>query len=162
MVARSSCGARAADRGLEVRRGDVELAILAEEDMTSNASTSASHSQAVSLAKVIHGSEGVLVHLDHLGRPDRCSDELARQVPEELSQLVSRRLGIRAHDREGRLVVIANGRTLAQEFRLEADVEIGAVLLAGLGLEDGTQHALERARNERRAEYEHVRRVLPA
>ena len=41
-------------------------------------------------------------------------------------------------------------------------MEIGAVLLAGLGLEDGTQHVLDRTRNERRAEYEHVRRVLPA
>ena len=89
-------------------------------------------------------------------------DEFARQVAEELAQLRGGGFGIRADDGERRLVVVAYRGALAQEFRLEADVEVDAVLLARFVLDDGPQHVLDGAGDERGAKNENVRRGLVA
>ena len=99
------------------------------------------------VAAVLHG----------LGGTDRRCVELARQMSEQRAQALERLCVAGADDRERRLVVVADGRALAQEFRLEADVEIDAFALPRCALDDRDQGAFDAARRERRAEHEDVR-----
>ena len=158
--------ARSAEREArpQIRRRDVELAVAADE---------IHHLERVDAHRLadpgrlvresdLEGVEVVAAVFDHLGGADGRRDELARQVPEEIAQPGDRSFGIRADDGERRLVVVAYRRPLAQELGLEADVEVDAVLLAGLGLDDRAQHVLDGAGDERRAKHENVGRGLVA
>ena len=82
-------------------------------------------------------------------------------MTKQLAQPNYRRLGIRTDDRERRLVVITDRSAFAQELRLEADVEIAAVFLSRLLLEDRPQHVFDCARYQRGTEHEDVAASFP-
>ena len=103
--------------------------------------------------------EVVAAVLDHLRRAHRRHVEVARQVAEQSPQHLRCVIAAGADDRERRVVVVADRRAFAQELRLEADVEVPALLLAGGFLHQRAQHALHRARHQGRAEHEGVHMV---
>ena len=104
--------------------------------MTSKASTpSASHSRAVSLAKVIF-SAWKLLQQYFIISAERTEVwmNLHGRWPNSSRSSSTGVVVIGADDRERRLVVVADRRALAQELGLEAQVEVDAVALAAIAL----------------------------
>ena len=100
--------------------------------------------------------EVVAAVLDRLRRAHRGHVEVAGQMSEQAPQHLRGVIAVGADDGERRMVVVADRRSLAQELRLEADVEVLAFALAGGFLHQRAQHALHRARHEGRAEHERM------
>src|SRR5262245_16692734 len=65
-----------------------------------------------------------------------------------------------SHDCEGRIIKVMNCATLAQEFRIEADIKIGIHALIGGLAQNRYQDAPNRARNHRAAKDDTVVLVL--